>query len=100
MFLDSVGSVTTTVLALPAGIATIAASDTFKSRQRTGRHTVEIVNNGDAPVYLGGSDVTAANGVPIEKGTSRIIPVNGAAADSLYLFSAADASVIIAEYTA
>lgn len=51
--------------------ATLLAS----GRLSTGRHTIEIVNDGTETVYIGGSDVTESNGMPIKGGTSRVLPV-------------------------
>ena len=45
------------------------------SRLKSGRHAVEIINNGEATVYIGGKLVTADDGLPVAAGTSKFIPV-------------------------
>ena len=56
--------------------ATLLASVDVASGLRSGRHAVEVINSGDAPVYVGGSDeVTAQNGMPVAAGESKLLPV-------------------------
>ncbi len=43
----------------------------------TGRHTVIVKNTGAAAIYLGGSDVSSANGMPVEPGQEFRITLSG-----------------------
>lgn len=49
---------------------TVANTATQIVAENTGRITVRIANTGNATVYLGGSDVTTANGFPLATNTS------------------------------
>ncbi len=58
-----------------ASSATLLASVDVASGLRSGRHAIEVINGGDAPVYVGGSNVTALNGMPVAAGESKLLPV-------------------------
>lgn len=51
------------------------ASPSVTSRLKSGRHAIEVINGGSATVYIGNKDVTEENGLPVEAGASRFIPV-------------------------
>ena len=99
MFLSDVGQMLTTALAVTT-TAKVLASNQVISRLRCGRHTIEIYNGGSGDVFIGNQDVTATTGLPIKAGTSKIIPVNGASEDNLYIVGATAGTVILAEYFA
>ena len=71
-FKKPVSSVLTSVLDATSVVP--AASVDVLSGNRRGRHAVEITAT--AKVYIGGEDVTSANGRPINAGESLLIPVN------------------------
>ena len=96
-FLDNVGQIHTSQLAVGT-TAKPLASDTVLERSLCGRHTVEVVNTGSVDVFIGNKNVTAANGLPIKAGESKIIPVNYTATDNIYIVAASSTSVIIGEY--
>lgn len=79
---------------LTATKATPAASPEVLSRLRTGRHTVSITAL-DADIYVGGTDVTSATGVPVKAGTSLAIPVDSNSTTPVYVIGG---SCVIAEY--
>lgn len=99
MFLDNVGQIRTTKLSLTT-TAQILASDAVVSRQLVGRHTVEVSNTGAGIIYIGSSDVTSDNGLPIAAGASKIIPVNEDSTKNIYIVAAAAQNIILAEYFA
>lgn len=99
MFLNNVGSIKTTVLSLAIDTAQQLASADVIAHKRTGRHTIEIVNNSAAIVYIGDAAVTTATGLPIAAGASKIIPVSYSSTDNnLYIVCGAAVSVVLAEY--
>lgn len=71
-------------IVLDATSAVVAASPEVLSKQRSGRHTISITASG-ATVYIGGSDVTTANGTPIKDGTTLTIPVSSDRVDQVYV---------------
>lgn len=98
MFLDLVGAIHTT--SLPVSTTAVkACSANILKLERSGRHTVEICNTSAKPVYLGDKNVTISTGLPIAAGASKLIPVNNAAADNLYLIAETAVTVILAEYS-
>lgn len=78
-----------------SGGAKLAASDAVTSRQQNSRHTLTIANTGDATVYIGGSDVSADNGIPLAAGEKITIPVMTTNGDQVYVNGG---SVTIAEW--
>lgn len=100
MFLTNVGSMTTEVLSLEANTARPLASERVISHLSTGRNTIEITNSSAAIVYIGDKNVTAATGLPIAAGASKIIPVNSSSDGNLYVVCGSAVSIILAEYFA
>ena len=87
-----------TVLTLPAGTPTMAASDNVISHVRLGRNAVIVSNTSSAVVHYGGKDVNADNGIPIAAGETVVFPVGTMDSEkAVYLFSAEAGSVRIAE---
>lgn len=99
MFLNDVGQMLTTALAVTTTAQLLASAD-VQSRSRCGRNTIEIYNTGSGDVFIGNKDVTATTGLPIKAGTTKIIPVNRNSEDSLYIIGSAAGTVILAEYFA
>lgn len=64
-----------------------------------GCHTLEIQNNGSSAVYIGDSTVTTSNGIKINAGSSKIMPVNSFLDGNLYIVSSSDNDVIVADYS-
>lgn len=92
MFNRPVSRVKTSVLDATSAVA--AASDSVLARQENGRHTVSITAKGGT-VYIGGADVSAENGMPVEDGATVTIPVESTTTDNLYVVGG---SVILTEY--
>lgn len=78
-----------------AGGATLLAGVEVASRKENSRHTLTIANAGSGTVYIGGSDVTADNGIPLAAGEKITIPVMTTNHDQVY---ATGGSVVIAEW--
>ena len=92
MFLQPVGRMETQVLTL-SGSAVIAATDKTVQNLSKSRVAVEIQAVAN-DVAIGGKDVTAAAGIVISKGTSKVIPV--IRADAIYVIGTG--TVTIADY--
>ncbi len=78
-----------------SGGATLLAGEAVASCKENSRHTLTVANKGDATVYIGGSDVTADNGIPLAAGEKMTIPVMTTNYDQVY---ACGGSVVIAEW--
>lgn len=74
----------------------LLASKQVLSNLYSGRHTVEVFNNGASQVFIGGSDVTVDNGIPLGAGAVRAFPVDDKHA--LYVVAEQDTTVVLAEY--
>ena len=82
MLLYPVNDIKTTKLS--ATKAKVAASPEVAAKQRTGRHGIAITA-GESAVYIGGKDVTAANGMAVPAGTTTILPVATTNVDNVYV---------------
>ena len=92
MFNRPVSMVKTTKLT--ATNATLAASPAVVARQLGGRHTISLAASGST-VYVGGSDVTKDNGLPLEAGQVLTIPVSTDRVDQIYVIGG---TVILTEW--
>lgn len=82
MFNHPVNRVKTTVL--KASTAVVAASEAVISKLDGGRHTITIAPK-SGTIYVGGADVSSANGLPIAAGASLTIPVSRDRVDQVYV---------------
>ena len=98
MLLDFVGSMNTVALEIKANQVTPLASIEARGKKRTGRIAIEIANTSNAKIYIGGSDLTVNNGLPLASGERKIIPINYLAVNGLFVTASADTSIILAEY--
>lgn len=67
----------------------VAASADVLSKLVLGRHAITIINNGENVIYVGGSDVTTTNGMPLAVGETATIPVDSDAVDAIYVVGGA-----------
>jgi hypothetical protein len=74
-----------TVLATAVTVGTSAVA--LPSSALTSRKALAIYNNGQVPIYLGGSGVTTAAGIPIQPGDGPV-PFDLAAGAVLYAIAA------------
>lgn len=79
---------------LNASAATVAASPTVLAKQYNGRHTISITAKGGT-VYIGGADVSTANGMPLKDGERITIPVASDRSDNVYVVGG---TVILTEW--
>lgn len=79
---------------LTASAATLAASPEVLAKQMTGRHTISLAAS-SGTVYVGGPNVTSADGLPLPAGQILTIPVSSDRVDQVYVVGG---SVILTEW--
>ncbi len=97
MFLQRVGQIKTSVLAVGNKAVKLSSLD-VQNGTKAGRHAVEVCNPTDSIVYIGGEDVSVANGIAVYAKSSRFIPVAQKATETVYIVSATSVNVVLAEY--
>ena len=97
MFLQSFTVIRTCALTLSETPQKLASQQVLERYGDDGRMALEVNNaEGQATVYVGDENVTAATGIPIPAGEKRIFPVQKGS--SGYIYGVGSGKVIIAEY--
>lgn len=97
--LDNIASIQSSSLTV-SSTAKPLASDKVLARQLGSRCGVTVINNTSGKIYVGGKDVSAANGIPVAVGETLTIPVNSSSTSNKNngIFVIGSGSVGLAEY--